>query len=146
MYSIIQGDVTQLQIALLRHPLAGEPEADIEFDTCVAVCNMISRGTPLEPEMVTAGVKCCQVNQVRAPEAGMGQSGVKDATPTLPGYSKEELKTLQGQNAVLSGFCTFWDQKCKPCQQEMKSLPRAVKTLFKQWKHIKERDGLLYGG
>ena len=83
--------------AVSRHPLAGELEADrddVEFDDCIAICNVICRGTSLEPDVITAGGKCCQVSQIRVLEAGLCQSGVKEATPTLPGYSKEELQTF----------------------------------------------------
>lgn len=133
--------------ALSRHPLAGEPEPDRddeEFDDCVAICNLICRGTSLEPELVTTGLECCQVNQIRALESGAPPSSAKEATPTLPGYSKEQLQTFQHQDSVLSVFRTFWNQKRKPSSHEWKCLSRAVKSLFKQWKQIRERDGLLY--
>lgn len=133
--------------ALSRHPLAGEPEPDQddeEFDDCIAICNLICRGTSLGPELATTGLECCQVNQVRALEAGAHPSSTKEATPTLLGYSKEEIQTFQHQDSVLSVFRTFWIQKRKPSPHEWKNLPRAVKSLFKQWKHIRERDGLLY--
>lgn len=131
--------------ALSRHPLAGEPEPnDDEFDDCIAICNLICRGTALEPELVTAGVKCCQLNQIRAVETGHGKSHSKEATPTLPGYSKEELQTFQCQDPVISVFKPFWDRDSQPSSQERKNLPVAVKSLLKQWKRIKMCDGLLY--
>lgn len=133
--------------ALSRHPLAGEPEPereDVELDDCVTICNLICKGTSLEPELVTAGVECCRVTQIRALGAAEPPSDSKEATPTLPGYSKEELQTFQNQDSVLSVFRTFWDRKCKPGPQEKKSLPRRVKSLLKQWKYVRERGGLLY--
>ncbi|KAL6462437.1 hypothetical protein MHYP_G00288590 [Metynnis hypsauchen] len=132
--------------ALSRHPLAGEPEPndDEEFDDCIAICNLICRGTTLEPELVTAGVKCCQLNQIRAAEADQCEPHSKKATPTLPGYSKEELQTFQCQDPVISVFKQFWDRYSQPSSQERKNLPVTVKSLLKQWKHIQMRDGLLY--
>ncbi|KAL6489612.1 hypothetical protein MHYP_G00033530 [Metynnis hypsauchen] len=132
--------------ALSRHPLAGEPEPndDEEFDDCIAICNLICRGTTLEPELVTAGVKCCQLNQIRAAEADQCEPHSKKATPTLPGYSKEELQTFQCQDPVISVFKQFWDRYSQPSSQERKNLHVTVKSLLKQWKHIKMRDGLLY--
>lgn len=91
--------------ALSRHPLAGEPEPqgdDEEFDDCIAICNLIWRGTTLEPELATEGVRCCQLNQIRADEAA--HCPPQEATLTLPGYSKEELQTFQSQDQVISVF------------------------------------------
>lgn len=118
--------------ALSRHPLAGEPEPndDEEFDDCIAICNLICRGTALEPELITAGVKCDQLNQIRAVEAGQCESHSKEATPTLPGYSKDELQTFQCQDPVISVFKQFWDQDSQPNSQERKHLPVAVKSLL----------------
>ncbi|KAJ8000206.1 hypothetical protein DPEC_G00202430 [Dallia pectoralis] len=53
--------------ALSRQPFAGEPEAaydDAEFDGCTAICNIIRKGTAPESDLVTAGVKCCEVRQI----------------------------------------------------------------------------------
>lgn len=70
--------------------------------------------------------------------------GPQGATPTLPGYSNDELRTFQSQDPVLSVLQTFWDKKWKPNSQERKRFSRAVKSLLKEWNHVKEQDGLLY--
>lgn len=54
--------------ALSRQEFAGEPEAahDSEFDHCILLCNFIGRGTPLDTDLVTEGLKCYRVRQIRA--------------------------------------------------------------------------------
>ncbi|XP_049332151.1 uncharacterized protein LOC125799454 [Astyanax mexicanus] len=55
--------------ALSRHPLAGEPNVaseDLEYDGCVAICNLINKGTTLGQELVDVGLERCDVRQIRA--------------------------------------------------------------------------------
>lgn len=40
---------------LSRHPLAGEPDSSEELDDCVAICNVVNKGTPLDPELIDCG-------------------------------------------------------------------------------------------
>lgn len=132
--------------ALSRHPLAGEPQPNVDdeqFDDCVAICNLICKGTSLEPHMASTELNHCQVNQIRASETG-NQFSIQEATPTLPGYTKEELRKFQSQDEEIAGFLSFWNQKRRPSFQERKNLSKGIKLLLKQWKHVKERDGLLY--
>lgn len=134
--------------ALSRQPLAGEPEpvTDVEFDNCVAICNVVWKGTALEPELVTAGLGSCKVRQIRALETGASTDAdpSQGNTPTLPGYSKEELRRFQSQDPVLSVFKTFWDGERKPSNKERTSLSKPVLSLLKQWNRVQQRDGLLY--
>ncbi|KAL6467298.1 hypothetical protein MHYP_G00251020 [Metynnis hypsauchen] len=133
--------------ALSRQPLAGEPASEgAEYDGCVAICNVVNKGTPLDPEMVAAGLNCCKVRQIRALESGVtGEDNVPQYnTPTFPSYTKAELAHFQAQDPTLQVFRNFWDRKKMPSSQERSSLDRTVKCLLKQWKYIQERDGLLY--
>ena len=47
--------------ALSRQSFAGEPHLneDEEFDGCISICNVVRKGTALDPDLVCAGVKCC---------------------------------------------------------------------------------------
>ncbi len=51
---------------LSRQPLAGEPAnpEDVEYDDCVTICIVVNKGTPLDPELLTAGYQCCKVRQI----------------------------------------------------------------------------------
>ncbi|XP_028290920.1 uncharacterized protein LOC114454569 [Gouania willdenowi] len=133
---------------LSRQPLAGEPPPhsdDLDFDECVAICN-VRKGTALGPELGTAAVKCCSVRQVRASQAEQEASNRERQgnTPTLPGYSKEELRQFQSTDPTLSTFRHFWDRKQKPTGRERAGLSKPVLSLLRQWHRVRESDGLLY--
>lgn len=133
--------------ALSRQEFAGEPEpgGDTEFDDCVAVCNMVDRGTPLNPDLVVAGIHCCKVRQIRALESGgVENSDEQGNTPALPGYTRQQLVEFQSNDAALKEFKQFWDRQKKPNYRERLDLMTPVKRLLKQWSLIKMRDGLLY--
>ena len=83
--------------ALSRQEFSGEPETDhdAEFDNCVAVCNPICRGTVLDPGLATKGIECFKVRQIRVAESVSGGDRVEQGnTPTLPGYTRDELVGL----------------------------------------------------
>lgn len=134
---------------LSRQPLAGEPPMDSEeeeFDGCISICNVVRKGTALGPDLGSAGARCCQVRQVRALATGQEAEApnIQSNTPTLPGYSKEELKQFQTTDPTLRSFRKFWDQKKKPTRQQRSSSAKPVLSLLRQWPRIKEVDGLLY--
>lgn len=133
--------------ALSRQEFAGEPEpdGDTEFDDCVAVCNMVNRGTVLNPDLVVAGIHCCRVRQIRALESGDSENnGAQGNTPTLPGYTRQQLVEFQSNDIILKEFRKFWDRQKKPNYRERLNLTAPVKRLLKQWGLIKVKDGLLY--
>lgn len=132
--------------ALSRQKFAGEPEVDpdSEFDDCVPVCSLVRRGTALEPDLVAKGLECYEVRQIRAWESGSGVVTEQGNTPTLPGYTREELLAFQGSDPTITGFRTFWDRGKKPSYKERAALSNLVRRLLKQWNLIQEREGLLY--
>lgn len=65
-------------------------------------------------------------------------------TPTLPGYSKEELRQFQSSDPTIKSFRQFWDKKKKPTHQQRKGLAKSVISLLRQWSRIIEIEGLLY--
>ncbi len=73
--------------ALSRQPLAGEPAnpEDVEYDDCVTICNVVNKGTPLYPELLTAGDQCCKVRQIRAVEGGPRGDGANAQGGTFQG-------------------------------------------------------------
>ncbi|CAI5636918.1 unnamed protein product, partial [Oreochromis niloticus] len=134
---------------LSRQPLAGEPQPtgdEEEFDECISNCNLVSRGTTLGLDLVSAGVKCCQVRQARvtAVEQDTHFTDSQGNTPTLPGYSKEELRQFQSSDPTIKSFRQFWDKKKKPTYQQRKGLAKSVISLLRQWSRIIEIEGLLY--
>uniref|UniRef100_A0A8C2AXX8 Gypsy retrotransposon integrase-like protein 1 n=2 Tax=Cyprinus carpio TaxID=7962 RepID=A0A8C2AXX8_CYPCA len=132
--------------ALSRIPGSSEPDSeseDTEYDGCVAICNSLRTGTALGPDLLAAGMEHSKVRQLQASLAGEDDV-VCENTPTLPGYSKEELRRFQELDPTLSLFKKFWSRQKKPNKSERLGLPRSVCSLLKQWPKIREKDGLLY--
>lgn len=107
---------------------------------------MVRKGTALEPDLVSVGVKFCQVRQARVTAIEQDTEDVvsQGNTPTLPGYSKDELLQFQSTDPTLKSFQHFWDQKTKPTYQQRKGLSKLVISLLRQWPRVREVDGLLY--
>ncbi|XP_024117618.1 uncharacterized protein LOC112139155 [Oryzias melastigma] len=105
---------------------------------------MIRGGSPLELDVVERGLECCRVRQIRAMELGPGTIKEQGNTPTLPGYTREQLVEFQQNDLTLQEFKVFWDRKEKPKQKERAGLSKSVKRLLKQWSFIQQREGLLY--
>ncbi|KAK3561697.1 hypothetical protein QTP86_012539 [Hemibagrus guttatus] len=129
--------------ALSRRPGSNEPHSeseDAEYDGCVVICNLLRTGTALGPDLLAAGVECRQLQAALAGEDALGCEN----TPTLPRYSKAELRQFQETDPTLGVFKRFWSRQRKPTKQERLVLSRSVRSLLKQWPKIIEKDGLLY--
>ncbi|CAM4557621.1 unnamed protein product [Leuciscus chuanchicus] len=121
--------------ALSRRPGSDEPDSaseDAEYDGCVAICNLLRTGTALGPDLLAAGVECSKVRQLQATSAGEEDIACEN-TPTLPGYSKSELRQFQESDPTLSVFKKFWSRQRKPasCMESRKRArhritPRAI--------------------
>lgn len=130
-----------------RQPFAGELEPGndhAKYDDCVPICNVIRKGTALEPDLVTAGAKCCKIRQICASEARVAadSSESQGNSPTLPGYSKDELPEFH--DPTLSGLRKFWDKQKKSTHKERSRLTKPDISTLKQWHRVKEQSGLLY--
>lgn len=131
--------------ALSRHPSAGELNIPDEYDNCVAICNVVNKGTVLEPDLVIAGESCCRVRQIRALDCGEDTGNDNQgSTHTMPGYKVQELVDFQKNDPIISSFRTFWKCRRKPSRSERSCLSKSTLSLIKQWKSIQEQDGLLY--
>lgn len=131
--------------ALSRQPLAGEPAIPGEYDDCVAICNIIRRGTVLEPGLVIASERCYRVRQIRALECGEEVDNDKQgSTHTLPGYTTAELADFQKNDPTISSFRPFWESRKKPSRCDRSHLSKSTLSLIKQWKSVCERNDLLY--
>lgn len=109
----------------------------------MAICNSLWTGTALGLGLLAAGVQCGEVRQQLASLAGDDDVRYEN-TPTLPGYSKVQLREFQVSDPTLSVFRKFWNRKKKPTHQERQGLSKLVCSLLKQWRKIREKDGLLY--
>ncbi len=112
---------------------------DIEYDGCVAICSELHGGTAIDPDLTVLGPALGELAEGKvSPDSALGN------TPTLPGYTKEELRRLQDADPFLKLLKQFWHIRRKPSARERRGLPRQVRSLLKQWGKIKEDEGLLY--
>lgn len=68
------------------------------------------RGTALDPVLVTKGLECHKVRQIRAVESMSEENTRQGNTLTLPSYTREELVGFQASDPTLKEFRTFWDR------------------------------------
>ncbi|KAK3544562.1 hypothetical protein QTP86_016933, partial [Hemibagrus guttatus] len=133
--------------ALSRRPGLEEVEEvteDSEFDGCIAICNAIRAGTRVEPDLAVL-VNCRETRPLHAAVVDIdGEMPMVENTPTLPGYTKDELRGFQKVDPTIAALKNFWDQKRKPTKQERIGLSRPALSLLKQWDRIIEKEGLLY--
>ncbi len=63
---------------------------------------------------------------------------------TVPGYSLADLGSLQAVDPVISEFLPFWRRKARPGREERQQMSPSALSLFRQWDHLVEKDGVLY--
>ncbi len=117
---------------------------DSEYDGCVAICSGLRTGTAMGADL--AGL----VASPREGKIGQLQAAIENGeehlenTPTLPGYTKDELRQFQDADPTISVLKNFWDKKRKPTSRERKYLSKPVLLMLKQWDRIQEKEGLMY--
>ena len=65
------------------------------------------------------------------------------ATPVLPGYTQDELRKMQRNDAYIKQFMMYWPNNLPSAEERANESPRTL-ALLKQGCHIQELDGLLY--
>lgn len=95
---------------------------DSEFDDCVAICSGLRTGTALEADLseLMAGPREGETGQLQVAIDDEGEHFLED-TPTLPGYTKDELRQFQEADPTLSILRSYWDKKRKPTKIERRS-------------------------
>lgn len=68
------------------------------------------RGTALDPVLVTKGLECHNVRQIRAVVSMLEEKTRQGNTLTLSSYTREELVGFQASDPTLKEFRTFWDR------------------------------------
>ncbi len=128
--------------ALFRRPGLEEVEVvveDTEYDGCVAICSELFGGTVIDPDLTVLRPALGELAEGKvSPDSALGN------TPTLPGYTKEELCHLQDADPFLKLLKQFWHTRRKPSARERRGLPRQVRSLLKHWGKIKEEEGLFH--
>ncbi|XP_043076463.1 uncharacterized protein LOC122325488 [Puntigrus tetrazona] len=104
---------------------------DSEYDGCVAICSGLRAGTAVGEDLAvlaaSPGEGGIGMLQAAMEDRETGEEPLEN-TPTLPGYTKDDLRQFQETDPTISVLKSFWDKKRKPTNRERK---------FK-------RDGLMY--
>ncbi len=125
--------------ALSRRPLVGEPTIPGEYYNCVAICNIISKGTVLETDFLVASERCYRVRKIRALECGEADMTLREAH--LPCQATRPQNWQISRRMILPSVLSGCE---KPSHCERFHLSKSTLLLIKQWRSIREQDGLLY--
>lgn len=63
---------------------------------------------------------------------------------TVPGYSLEDLRSLQAADPVSSEVLPFWRWKVRLGREVRQRMSPAALTLLRQWDRLVDKDGLIY--
>ena len=78
---------------------------------------------------------------VQAEQSRLAECSTTDAFPTR---GPAELKALQQLDPSIAEFLIFWKRGEPPTYDERKMVSPEVLEMVRQWKRIRERDGVLY--
>ena len=68
----------------------------------------------------------------------------KGAISSLPGYTKQQLAELQGQDPVLGKVMSVWKKGIKPDRTELKTMPTTARHWYSKWNHFVDIEKVLY--
>jgi hypothetical protein len=63
---------------------------------------------------------------------------------SLPTVTKEEIGRLQREDPTIARLIHYRGRGRPPNKRERTQETKEARRLFEQWKHVKERDGILY--
>ncbi|XP_038062329.1 uncharacterized protein LOC119732798 [Patiria miniata] len=67
-----------------------------------------------------------------------------EGSQCLPGYTAEELRSLQDRDIILHRVLTYFGRGHKPNKHERRDDPREVAAILKHWNQLLCKDGVLY--
>ena len=109
----------------------------------------LSRKTPdLSPQFITAVASGIAVPSGITPSIGMtkqhGPVAVASTIDAVPIRQPADLRTLQAKDPVIGTFRAYWRRAQPPTRQERAKEAGLVLELARQWRRIREKDGILY--
>ena len=66
------------------------------------------------------------------------------AISALPGYTKQHLAELQGQDPVLGKVMSVWTKGIKPDRTELQTMPTTARHWYSKWNHFVDIGNVLY--
>ena len=103
------------------------PELEVSSCAVYATCGSSYLGSDLPPALL---------HQMRVDHL--------EGSRCLPGYTAEELKSLQNQDVVLRRVLTYFGRGSKPDRYERREDPGGVATILRHWDQLRWKDGVLY--
>ena len=77
--------------------------------------------------------------------AALGQEAKQmGAVSSLPGYTKQQLADLQGQDPILSKVVAVWRKGTRPARTELQKMPVVVRHWYNKWEQFVCMDNVLY--
>ena len=79
-----------------------------------------------------------QESRVRSP------STIPQAMSTFPSISSEDMATMQRGDETVGRLWYYWERKHPPTLRQLMKEPKPARKLLREWKHIKQENGVLY--
>ena len=102
----------------------------------------------LSTQLVTALVSGITVPlELRVPEVlpeHLAQQAVIATIDAAPIRLSADLRALQAKDSVIGAFLVYWKRARPPNRQERTQEAEMVLELARQWRRIREQDGILY--
>ena len=117
------------------------PASDMQGDDREALTELGFEGS--ERTQTDAGTEV-EVGDSKSDGVPVVPSSVTSKSNWFPGWSREELRTLQKKDPVTSALLALKEKDEKPPKSEVSKYSMAIRTLIAQWDNLRVVDGLLY--
>ena len=133
--------------ALSRKVSHGEepPVARLEEVASARTFHVLGNGTgTLIPDCVRACAEeamaepLLQESRVRSP------SMAPQAVSTFPSISSGDMVTMQRGDEAIGRLWYYWERKHPPTLRQLMKEPKPARRLLREWKRVKQEDGVLY--
>lgn len=81
---------------------------------------------------------------IKASEVGSVATAAISTIDAFPIRQKEDLQALQNLDPVISPFLRYWTRGQPPTAEERKGESEVVLELVRQWRKLRDREGVLY--
>ena len=129
--------------------LASHEETYINSPTVEAELDTVTQTSHLPVKLRIMMMKNGMRNKVKSTVANCYENSVntnaaEQATTTLPGLSKEDMRELQAADATIRRLIYYRRKGRRPTVEEKSTETTNAIQLIRQWDHIVEKNGVLY--
>ena len=79
-----------------------------------------------------------QESRVRSPNT------IPQAMSTFPSISSEDMTTMQRDDEAIGRLWYYWVRKHPPTLRQLMKEPKPARRLLREWKRVKQGNGVLY--